>query len=133
RFISVGIKGNRSRRTYRSTLRRIGPLLTTKAPWEPQAEAVNRRRVAAPYSSDELEALWRDAQHQATPARLRAGQALIALGAGAGLDGRWSTRVSAGDVVRRDGIVFVRVGEPVAREVPVLARWELEVVRLAAT
>ena len=29
-------------------------------------------------------------------------------------------------------MVFVRVGEPVAREVPVLARWELEVVRLAA-
>src|SRR5947208_1839157 len=86
-------------------LRRLGPLLTTEAPWEPRAEAINRRRVAAPYSADELELLWRDAQHQATPARLRAGQVLIALGAGAGLDGRWSTRVAAESVIRRDGIV----------------------------
>ena len=133
RFVSVGIVDDRCRGTYRALLRRLGPLLTSKAPWEPRPEAVSRRHVAPPYSLYELEALWRDAQHQSTPARLRAGQALIALGAGAGLDGRWSTRVSAGDVVRRDGIVFVRVGEPVAREVPVLARWELEVVRLAAT
>jgi hypothetical protein len=131
RFISVGIKDDRCRGTYRATLRRLGPLLTSKAPWEPRAEAVNRRRVAAPYSADELELLWRDAQHQATQARLRAGQALIALGAGAGLDGRWSPRVAAEDVIRRDGIVFVRVGEPSARIVPVLARWEQPVLKLA--
>src|SRR5438445_289311 len=119
RFVSVGIKDDRCRGTYRSALRRLGPLLTSKAPWEPRAEAVNRRRVAVPYSTDELELLWRDAQLQATAARLRAGQALIALGAGAGLDGRWSTRVAAEDVTCRDGIVFVRVGDPSARTVPV--------------
>ncbi len=66
-----------------------------------------------------------------TPARLRAAQALIALGAGAGLDGRWSTLVAAKDVSRRDGIVYVRVGEPAARVVPVLARWEHVVLQLA--
>ena len=44
-------------------LRRLGPLLTSKAPWEPQAEVVNRRRVAAPYPTDELDLLWRDALH----------------------------------------------------------------------
>jgi hypothetical protein len=131
RFISVGIRDDRCRGTYRATLRRLGPLLTSKAPWEPRAEAVNRRRVAPPYSFEELELLWRDAQHQATPARLRAGQALIALGACAGLDGRWSTRVAAEDIVCRDGIVFMRVGEPSARIVPVLARWEQVVLELA--
>jgi hypothetical protein len=131
RFISVGIKGDRCRGTYRSMLRRLGPLLTAKAPWEPRAEAVNRRRVASPYSDEELEILWRDAQHQATPARHRAGVALIALGAGAGLDGRWSTRVATEDVIRRDGVVFVRVGDPSARLVPVLARWEQVVLELA--
>src|SRR5207253_5840457 len=55
RFVSVGIRHDRCRGTYRATLRRLGPLLTNKGPWEPQAEAVNRRRVAAPYSGDELE------------------------------------------------------------------------------
>ncbi len=133
RFVSIGIPHDRCRGTYRATLRRLGPLLTTKAPWEPRAEAVNRRRVALPYSPDELDLLWRDAQHQATPARLRAGSALIALGAGAGLDGRWSTRVAAEDVVRRDGVIFVRVGEPAARLVPLLARWEDVVLDLASS
>jgi len=133
RFISVGIKEDRCRGTYRAMLRRLGPLLTTRAPWEPRAEAVNRRRAAPPYSAEELGLLWRDAQHQATPARLRAGQALVVLGAGAGLDGRWSTQVDAGDVIARDGVVFVRVGEPSARVVPVLARWEQVVLELAAS
>lgn len=133
RYICVGIPNWRSRGTYRAMLRRLGPLLTTKAPWEPRPEAVTRRHVAAPYSPDELEALWRDAQHQGTPARQRAGQALIALGAGAGLDGRWCTRVAAADIIRRDGIVFVRVGEPSPRPVPVLARWEGVVCDLAAS
>jgi hypothetical protein len=133
RYICVGIPNWRSRGTYRALLRRLGPLLTTKAPWEPRPEAVNRRHVAAPYSPDELEALRRDAQHQGTPARQRAGQALIALGAGAGLDGRWCTRVAAADVIRGEGIVFVRAGEPAARHVPVLARWEGVVCDLAAS
>jgi hypothetical protein len=133
RFVSVGIKDDRCRGTYRATLRRLGPLLTTKAPWEPRAEAVNRRRVAGPYSADDLELLWRDAQHQATSARLRAGQALIALGVGAGLDGRWSTRVAGEDIVCQDGLVFVRVGEPSARVVPVLARWEAVILDLAGS
>jgi hypothetical protein len=133
RFVTVGIRHARSRGTYRARLRHLGPLLTKKAPWEPRAEVVNRRRVAAPYSLTELDVLWADAEHQATPARLRAGRALIALGAGAGLDGRWSTRVAASDVIRRDGIVFVRVGEPAARVVPVLARWEAVVLELAGS
>lgn len=132
RFVSEGIKHDRCRGTNRATLRRLDPLLTTKAPWEPRAEAVNRRRLAAPYSADELELLWRDAQHQATPARLRAGRALIALGVRTGLDGRWSTRVAAEDVIRRDGVVLVRAGEPAAWLVPLLARWEDVVLELAA-
>src|SRR5947209_6683109 len=41
--------------TYRALLRRLGPLLTTKAPWEPRPKAVTRRHVAAQYSPDELD------------------------------------------------------------------------------
>jgi hypothetical protein len=57
----------------------------------------------------------------------------MALGAGAGLDGRWVAKVSAIDVRAVDGMVSVRVGEPSARVVPVLAAWEDEVVDLAET
>jgi len=56
----------------------------------------------------------------------------LALGAGAGLDGRWVARVTAGDVAFGDEVT-VSVGQPAARVVPVLAVWEDEIVDLAAS
>ncbi len=133
RFTSVGLADDACRGTYRADLRRIGPKLTTKAPWEPRTETATRRQVAAPYLSKELTALRRDATHQSTPATRRAAMALLVLGVGAGLDGRWSTRVRAEDVISQGGAVLVRVGEPSARLVPILADYEAELVDLAAT
>ena len=49
------------------------------------------------------------------------------------MDGRWVTRVGAQDVTAYNGGVLVRVGEPVARTVPVLAHWQDELLELAAT
>jgi hypothetical protein len=57
----------------------------------------------------------------------------LALGLGAGLDGRWVTRVKAGDIAHRRDVVVVEVGEPSARTVPVLGFWEDEILDLAAT
>ena len=34
RFVAVGLSDDRSRATYRAVLRRVGPLLTRRAPWE---------------------------------------------------------------------------------------------------
>ena len=133
RFIAVGSADDRSRATYRAVLRRVGPKLTSKAPWEARTAPVAKRQVAVPYSVGELEGLWADALAQPTPGRLRAARALLALGAGAGLDGRWVTRVAAPDVSEHNGLVLVRVGEPAARVVPVLVPWEAEVLDLAAT
>ena len=133
RFVSNGLRDDRSRATYRATLRRIGPMLTTKAPWEPRSASVARRQVALPYDADEVRTLRRDSLVQPTPGRVRAARALLALGAGTGLDGRWSTRVSAEDVTRRNGAVLVSTGDPTARTVPVLAAWEEEVWDLAAS
>jgi hypothetical protein len=133
RFTSVGLADDASRGTYRADLRRIGPKLTTKAPWEPRPEAITRRQVATPYLSEELAALHQDAAHQSTPGRQMAAMALLVLGAGAGLDGRWSTRVAADDVISRGNVVLVRVGEPSARLVPVLAHYKPELVDLAAS
>ena len=114
-------------------LRRIGPRLTRQAPWQPKPATVARRQVAPPFTADELELLRADALVQPSPSRVRAARALLALGAGAGLDGRWVARVAAGDVQRVGDSVFVEVGEPSARRVPVLACWESEVLDLAAT
>ena len=132
RFVAASPGSDASRATYRAVLRRIGPLLTRKAPWEPRRPPVSRRQVAAPYTPAELAQLSNDASHQTTEGRCRAARALIALGAGAGLDGRWCTRVRADDVLI-DGAVLLRVGDPVARVVPVLARWESDILELAAT
>ena len=131
RFVVTELVGERSQATYRSTLRRVGPLLTRRAPWEARPATVARRHVATPYTTKELEALRADALLQPTARRVRAARVLLALGAGAGLDGRWVTRVRREDVVVDDDVVQVRVGEPSPRLVPVLAAWEDEVVALA--
>lgn len=133
RFIAVGLADDPSRATYRATLRRVGPLLTKKAPWEAKPAPVARGNVAPPYSDRELDRLRAAAIAQPTPGKVRGARAMLALGAGAGLDGRWVARVTADDVSERQGIVLVRVAEPAARIVPVLARWEHEVLALAAT
>ena len=132
RFVTQGLTGDPSRATYRAVLRRIGPLLTKRAPWEPRLAAMARRQVASPYTLAEIEVLALDAAHQSTDAKIRAARALLALGAGAGLDGRWIAKVKAQDVSVDGTVVLVRVGEPSPRAVPILAHWEAEVVQLAS-
>lgn len=122
-----------SRATYRAELRRVGPLLTSSAPWEPRPAAIARRQVAAPYTDREVASLCQAAALQPTAARVRGARALLALGLGAGLDGRWASRVTADDVADTAWGVLVRVGDPAPRVVPVLARWESEVLDLAAS
>jgi hypothetical protein len=133
RFIAVGIADDRSRATYRSTLRRVGPLLTKLAPWEARPAAVARRQLAVPYRLDEIQDLRADAWAQPTERKKRAARALLALGGGAGLDGRWVARVAATDVLVRGRLVAVRVGAPAERTVPVLAEWQDEIVDRAGT
>jgi len=133
RFIASGVGHDSSRATYRSELRRLGPLLTRRAPWEARVQTVARRQVALPYTARELGQLRACAAAQPTPGRVLAARALLALGAGAGLDGRWVARVSAQDVFTAPKALLVRVGEPGTRAVPVLAGWEAEVLELKAT
>jgi hypothetical protein len=132
RFVA-SLAEERSAATYRAVLRRVGPLLTKRAPWEPRAQAIPRRQLAPPYSHDEVHTLIDDAQDQPTAARMRAAFALLVLGLGVGLDGRWATRVSAADVTQRGSAVMVRVGKPHPRSVVALATWEDSLMALAAT
>ena len=131
RFCSKGLKKTASRPSYRATLRKLGRELTTTAPWEPRPEPMPARLPAPPYSEAELAALRGDATGQSTSGRRRKAQALIVLGVGAGLDGRWARKVRGTDVVRIGWGVGVKVGAPSPRVAPVLAAYEEEIVRLA--
>lgn len=133
RFCQVALADSSSRGTFRADLRRMGPRLTKAAPWEPRPAPMTTRQVALPYTRAEVELLVADAEHQPSPARRRGAQTLLALGLGAGLDGRWVGRVEADDVIRRDGVVEVSVGPPAARSVVVRAEWEDRVLELART
>jgi hypothetical protein len=131
RFVSVALAEDRSAATYRAVLRRVGPLLTRRAPWEPRPTAVARRPLAPPYSPQEVDLLLDDAGTQPTFSRQRAAFAFLALGLGVGLDGRWATRVTAHDVNRCGDGVVVRVGDPSARSIVALASWEDALLGLA--
>jgi hypothetical protein len=133
RFCELGLSNDRSRATFRSDLRRMGPLLTRSAPWQPRSRAMATRNVAPPYTCSEVELLRADAASQPTEARRRGARALLALGLGAGLDGRWVAHLEARSVTRRGGVVEVHVGEPAPRRVVVRAEWEDEVMDLART
>jgi len=132
RFCTTGLEKTPSRRSYRATLRALGRDLTKVAPWEPKPEPMPPRAVAVPYTAMELATLWEDAGRQSTTSRRRAAKALVALGAGAGLDGRWVRTVRGSDVARDGLVIKVTVGPPSSRSVPVLAEWEDEIVALAA-
>ncbi len=133
RFAEMALANDRSRATYRAALRRVGPLLTKRAPWEPRPASLARRQVAPPYTAPEVLILRKDALVQPTAARRRAARALLALGLGTGLDGRWVTQVTARDVHASSSGVVVEVGAPMGRPVIARAEWEEELIALAET
>lgn len=102
--------------TYQSQLRFVGERLLPKAPWERPAP-VSRRAVPTPYTPDNLTQLEHNIAKN-TPERRRGGEALMRLGLGAGLDGRWAAKVEKEDVLEEsEGDLSVRVD---GRLVPVL-------------
>jgi hypothetical protein len=133
RFCHVAMAGDRSQATHRSDLRRMAPKLTRAAPWEPRPAAMAVRTVAPPYTEREVALLQIDAANQPSAVRRRSALAFLALGLGAGLDGRWVGSVKAADVGRRGDVVEARVGPPAPRAVVVRADWEDDVLRLADT
>jgi len=131
RFVTLGMAKGPAQGTYRSLLRRLGPALTRRAPWEPRPKPVSRRHIAAPYTPRELGLLRADAERQSSAERRQIATALVALGAGAGLDARWALDVVGEDVTVADGVVRVRVRASIPRVVPVLAAFEDDVLALA--
>lgn len=131
RFTRAELKDFPSAATYRTVLNRLGRLLTTTAPWEPRRIALTRRKVAVPFSAEEVADLLEDAERQSTACKRRAAAALIVLGAGAGIDGRWASKVRGRDVEQLEEAVVVHVGTPSPRAVPILAEYECRLLQLA--
>lgn len=106
--------------TFRSCLRRIGEALNPSAPWEP-APLRAYRHVKAPYTPAEIAQLEAQIPHMA-PTRARCAEALLVLGLGAGLDGRWAAKVTTDDIAALPGGGYAVV--VAGRVVPVLAAYE---------
>lgn len=133
RFVATGLKDKKgtTRATYRALLRSLDPSLTDTAPWEPAPSAWQGSGLAPPYANSEEQALRRDMVNQATPALTTAAIAIIALGLGAGLDGRWIPAIQGTDIKRQAGFVVVHVPKPNQRVVVVRKRFETDVLLLA--
>jgi hypothetical protein len=124
--------GEGSQNTARSILRKIGPRLTRNAPWQQAPGRLKHRTIAPPYTPRELEVLRIDVSRQSTPSRERVARSVLALGAGVGLDGRWSMKVRGADIVLVRDVVVVDVCSPAPRVVPVLKEFEDELLELAS-
>jgi hypothetical protein len=132
RYALMVLRHRRGGATSRSDLRRLGPLLTRDAPWEPRPRPMARRRIAAPYNPAELVALWHMVGLQRTDRLRAAGQAIFLLGVGLGLDGRWAPAMTANDFGWRNGLLVAAIGDPCPREVPVLDHYSADMAELLA-
>ena len=108
-----------TRRTLRSNLRHLARAAVPHLPPEPVP--MPRDKAKAPYSSQELAGYLALADAQPTALRRQRANALICLGAGAGLIGGELRGVRGTDVVRRSGGVLVLVDGRRPRAVPVLS------------
>jgi hypothetical protein len=108
-------------RTLRTNLRALARSLDAHP--SPRPVALPRERAGAPYAPAEIEGYLRLGACQSTEARRMRCQALICLGAGAGVIGGELRHIRGCDVVARSGGLVVEVAGKRARTVPVLCRF----------
>jgi integrase len=132
RFIVAGERtfSAPTRRTLRTNLRHLARRL--EAHPEPEPTPLPRERSKPPYSEAEIAGYLACAQAQSTIWRRMRAQALICLGAGAGLVGSELRHVRGADVFERSGGVLVAVKGTGARVVPMLARYHEPLLASAA-
>jgi integrase len=118
-----------TRRTLRSSLRALARAVEPYPP--PAAVALARERAKAPYSEAEIAGYLALAACLSTEASRMRCQALICLGAGAGIVSGELRHVRGGDVACRAGGVLVTVHGARARSVPVLARYQQPLLQAA--
>jgi hypothetical protein len=119
RFVATGAPGvDATRRTLRANLRFVARAV--RVPRGPAPTALPRGRAKAPYARAEIASYLALADAQPTVLRCQRANALVCLGAGAGLIGAELRHVRGSDVVARSGGLLVVVTATSARAVPVL-------------
>lgn len=119
-----------TRRTLRTNLRSLSERVSTTTP---RPAPLPRERAKIPYSPEEIASYLSLADAQPTALRRTRAQALICLGAGAGLIGGELRRVRGSDVSVRSGGVVVSVGGKRERSVPVLSAYHDRLLASAET
>ncbi len=114
----------------RDDLRRLGPALTTRAPWLPGEKSIGRTLLSAPYTSREVALIDRDVSGQRTGRLIIAARAIRTLGLGCGIAGRGNAMIHGTDITRQtDGAAVVMT--PSGRKVICLERYADDLVELA--
>ncbi len=135
RYVAVGMPAAKesTRATRRGILRRLSAHVQAAHQGQlPTPEPIAYRRVRPPYSDDQITGYLRLAAAQPTAGRRRAVSAVIALGAGCGLDSRDMLCVRGADVRPIEGRTDVTVaGGSRPRVVTALAAFEGELARLS--
>lgn len=132
RFVLAGCEGvsPATRRTLRTNLRALARGVERYPP--PAPVPLARERAKRPYSPAEIAGFLRLADAQSTHARRMRAQALVCLGAGAGVIAGELRHVRGSDVVCRSGGVLVHINGARARAVPVLERYHERLLDAAA-
>ena len=127
---SEGHTTERSQTSYKSHLRSFRTGF-------PELFPVRRRKrsggAMAPMSDDDFEVAWQGASTFRSEETCRSLQAMLLLARGAGVDGVETRYIAGSDVVRKTGAgLWVRIDAGRRqREVPVLARFQADLERLA--
>ncbi|KAA0232270.1 MAG: hypothetical protein EDR02_18090 [Actinobacteria bacterium] len=130
RFMATGAAGlsGPTRRTLRSNLRHLQRAVLLA----PSPARLPRERAKSPYCEAEMAAFFALADAQPTISRRLRAQALLCLGAGAGLVGADLRTTRGSDVIRRCGGLVVVVRGARARVVPVLTEHHTRLLESAA-
>jgi integrase len=116
-----------TRRTVRSALRTLSSRLQPG----PAPVLLSRDRVKPPYTAAQMDGYLRLADAQPTMARRMRAAGLIALAAGAGLNGADLRAVTGRHIVSRSGGLIVEVTGRRARHVPILAAYHSRLIAVA--
>jgi hypothetical protein len=112
----------------RSDVERLGRAINPTAPWEPDRESLARTKVKPPHSLVEERDFFDAARRSRSVHHL----AVVTLGFGCGLDGRWQPRITHEQVELREGIYWIHADQP-DRWIPLPLRYHDDMGRVLAT
>lgn len=121
-----------SRGTRRASLFRVGRQVTRKVAWAPPVLEFPSRKLAAPYTADEIAVYFQMASQQGTESRRRIAAAQLCLGLGAGLRADEYLQVGQENLVLHDEVFMMDIPGRRARKVPIHSRYAHALLEIGA-